>query len=225
MNAERHVKLQKTINFIQENAYAMDMLFLGADDFIGNLIRKAQDTQTPDHKPSRWSHVAMVWDRNLIIESTIGFEPYVGTGRKWDNGVQFYPLRERIKASGDEVALVHLPLHYTQIMGARAEAERLFEQGIKYPILGLLGSLFAYKFFPQWHINPLDNPKTKLYCSAFVVEVYSGATKLNTDYYVDNISPQILWDIVTKIDKVKEGVAPLRSKVFNLRSNGNDLAI
>ncbi len=208
--------MQKTINFIQETAYEMDILFLGADGFIGNLIRKAQDTQTPDHKPSRWSHVAMVWDRNLIIESTIGFEPYVGTGRKWDNGVQFYPLRERVKASGDEVALVHLPLHYTQIMGAQAEAERLFEQGIKYPILGLLGSFFAYKFFPQWHSNPLDNSKTKLYCSAFVAKAYSCATNLltNTKYDIDNISPQILWNIVTKIDKVK---------MFDLRSNGNDV--
>jgi hypothetical protein len=204
----------KAIKFIQSNAQLGDIIFLGSNDLIGKLIRFAQKEQTSDGKPSLWSHACLFIDENTVIESTIGFEPY-RNGSRWDNGVQYYSLENRIQVSGYNCSLVKLPLNKKQRSQIKSKAEDLYNEGITYPVIGLLGSLLTYTLFPKWKNNPLDNENRSLYCSAFVAKVYSTINiKFSNVYDVDNISPQILWNGVTTISRVK---------IYNLIRNGQEV--
>jgi|GEM_PF-6114070 len=194
---------QQTLNSIRENAKLGDIIFLGGNDLISNLIKHAQRKQTQDGQPSLWSHVCLYVNRNLIVESTLGFEKY-RTGSRFDNGVQFYMLEERIKEA-KTVALVQYPLTDIQREKIFEVATELFAQNIKYPVLGLFGSLLTYWLFPKWKNNPLDNENRKLYCSAFVAVCYRSMINFNDKYSPDNISPQLIWNasINTKDCKTK----------------------
>lgn len=181
-------------DIIRQNASKMDIIFLGANDLIGKLIRFAQKNQTSNGLPSLWSHVCLYVDKETIIESTIGFEPF-RNGSRWDNGVEFYSLDERIKSSGYNCHLVKMKLNHVQRNKLLTKAEELFQDNVKYAILGLIGSLLTYYLFPKWKSNPLDNQKRELYCSAFVADVYSSiGYKFSNVYDIDNISPQLLYN-------------------------------
>lgn len=187
---------------IQELANPGDIIFLGGNDIIAKLIEYGQKTQTPDRKPSLWSHVCIVVNKDLIIESTLGFEKF-RYGSRWDNGVQYYPLEQRIKSSAWNCDLIKVPLSKKQRSNVLAEGENLYEENIRYPILGLLGSLLTYRLFPYWKSNPLDNPKRKLYCSAFVAKCFSAVgITFSHQYNIDNISPQILYDGCSKYTRI-----------------------
>jgi hypothetical protein len=208
------MEVSNTIKFLRTHCKLGDIIFLGSNDFIGKLIKYAQKTQTPNGKPSLWSHVCLYIDENTIIESTIGFQPY-RNGSRWDNGVQYYGLENRIKQSGYNCSLVQLPITSKQRTILKNKAEELYNEGITYPIIGLLGSLLTYTLFPKWKNNPLDDENRSLYCSAFVARVYSSiGITFSHVYDVDNVSPQILWNGSTTIP---------RSKVFNLIQFGKEL--
>ncbi|MEM0173023.1 MAG: hypothetical protein QXI16_00785 [Sulfolobaceae archaeon] len=191
----------------------MDIIFLGSDSFIGRLIREGQSSQTPDHKPSDWSHVCFYYNEHLILESTIGFERYKD-GSIFSNGVQFYSLRERLASSGYNVAIARLGDDALRdVAFSRAVAK--LRENIKYPIMGLIGSLLTYKFFKGRHANPLSGHK--LYCSAFVAECIGDEEIIRrqakylkypyNSYNFDNISPELLYQMYQDevLDLVSKG--------------------
>jgi hypothetical protein len=192
---------------------SMDIIFFGSDSFIGKLIRKAQEIQTPDKKPSLWSHVAFYFGYGLILESTIGFEPY-RNGKRWDNGIQFYSLEQRIKSSGNNIAVFKLKASDEVRERLKQRAIDLYNQNIKYPILGLLGSLLTYWIFPTQYNNPLCNEKYKLYCSAFVADVLESYYGKLSVYSVDNISPELLYRVLLKRKDIGDFVSPITENIL-----------
>jgi hypothetical protein len=193
---------QLILESIRDQALVGDIIFLGGNDLIAKLIRFAQKNQTPDGKPSLWSHVCLYLDKDMIAESTLGFEKY-RNGSRWDNGVEYYSLEERIKEA-QYVALVHMPITLKQRHQLKLAIEQLYLEGITYPVLGLIGSLLTYWLFPRWKNNPLDDEKKSLYCSAFVAKVYQSiGWSFSDQYAVDNVSPQLMWDSIVTNPKCK----------------------
>lgn len=181
------------ISKVNQYAKLMDILLLGDSSFIGMLIRYAQKTESKNGKPSQFSHCALWVDEDTIIESTIDFEKYE-TGRRLDNGVQYNSIESLNKY--DVICLVQHKLSDIDRELLLKRANRLYKQNIKYPILGLVGSLLSYWVF-RWQSNPLQT-KHSLYCSAFVQEVYSAVGyDFSTKHTARNTCPEHIYQFST----------------------------
>ncbi len=181
---------------------AMDVLLIGSNKPLSIIICNAQRPQTPDGKPSKWSHCMFIKGPDTVIESTIDWKPYRPTQRRMDNGVQFNNL-ENYKDS-PRAMLMHFPWTDEQRQILYAEACRLEAQGITYPIDGLVGSLLAFWLFPWCKSNPLQG-KYSLYCSAFVQRVVDViGLDFDPNHTANNTSPEIMsqcrLDSLSKID-------------------------
>ncbi len=164
------------LELIRQYAKSGDLILTGDDSFLSRLIGFAQKTQTPDGKASRWSHVIVYVDTGSVIESTMDFKPYPAneddaeSSSRLDNGVQYNYLETHKDAK--YAMLLHFPFNDLQRHNLIVHANSIVSKGIKYSILGLIGSLLTYWIFRGWKSNPLAT-KNDLYCSGFAQEVYS----------------------------------------------------
>jgi hypothetical protein len=148
-----------------------DIVLTGGSGFLSKLIKYAQRGLTIGLGPSRWSHVLIYVDSDIIAESTIDTEPFRTTKKRLDNGVQYNYLK-CYKDTKDGM-LLHFDLTETERIKLLAKADAMIACGYRYSILGLFGSLLAYYIFPWMKSNPLGLRRS-LYCSAFVQEVYKS---------------------------------------------------
>lgn len=166
-----------------------DIILVSGECWISNLIKHAQSVQTPDRKPSLWSHSMLYVNEQTVLESTIDFKPYGKEKKKFRSGVQYNNLSnyEHIKT----VMLIQFPFSYTDREKMIDRAESLI--GNSYPIAGLIGSLLSFWLFPKWASNPLQG-KHKLKCSGYIQEVYKiKGIDFDPIRAYDNTSPEIIY--------------------------------
>lgn len=176
------------INMLKKYAAPGDFVLLGGNGPLQRLVQYGQKILTSDNKPSLWSHVLLVYDSRLFVESTIKLYSI------WriDNGVQF--SRYNDYAHVKRAVLVKPSLSILDRRVITQTAIRLESEGIPYPIVGLFSSLFVYYVLgrlgkKQNHIN-----KHGLYCSAFIQDCYKPVgIDFTKEFGTYNTAPEHLW--------------------------------
>ena len=185
------------INIIKEKGMIGDIILIGGANFISKLIGYGQKTQTIDGKPSKWSHVMLIYSYFTVWESTIDYKPYPAISKeieeeknRLDNGVQINYLLNYKDAN--PAMLLHFPFTDSQRQLLFNKMNEMLDKGYTYPISGLIGSLLSYWVFRGWKSNPLQS-KNSLYCSAAVQEVYSVlGIDFDPMHTARNTSPEII---------------------------------
>lgn len=174
-----------------------DIILIGGTSFISRLIGYGQKTQTKDGKPSKWSHVMLIYSPDTVWESTMDYKPYPtqltendDAGKRLDNGVQLNYLENHKDAN--PAMLLHFSFTDEQRQRLKNKMNEMLKKGYTYPISGLIGSLLSYWIFRGWKSNPLQS-KSSLYCSAAIQEVYSVlGIDFDPMHTARNTSPEII---------------------------------
>ena len=141
--------------------------------FIHDLVCSGQAAITPDGKPSQWGHTFMIGrsredGQTRIYESDIWFSR---SGLK--NGAQENTLAKYGKDQKNRrICILDFHLTETEIDAVIAEAQREIALGVQYPVLELIGTLWAYISRTFRRPNPLDLERAS-YCSTFVNDCYA----------------------------------------------------
>ena len=160
---------------------------VGTNDRLGLAIRDAQKTNTPDGKPSLWSHCFIFGElrrdrrgpgRSLNTSPFI-FESDLMAGvdaLQLKNGAQENWLGKWCLGRVEHAAVIDFRLAPAQRRLVLATALELVEEQFQYPIAELVGTWLAIAARRKWLPNPLENPHA-LYCSAFVRHCFREANR------------------------------------------------
>lgn len=176
------------LNMLRKLARPGDILFIdGGNGLVSTLIKYGQKKFTEDGSPSQWSHMALVYDSDLLIESTLRVTRWFGI----TNGIT---ITSTSYYQNCNCSLALMPLTKKQRDTVVKTALRLLEEGVSYPICGLVGSLLSYYVLGGKFGNPLQS-KRSLYCSAFVQECYLSIGMDFSEYYTSrNTPPQLIFN-------------------------------
>lgn len=185
------------LDLLRERGRLADIILIGGTGWISKLIGYGQKIQTVDGKPSKWSHVMLIYSPDTVWESTMDYKPYpipltenMEAGARLDNGVQINYTENHKDAN--PAMLLHFPFSENQRQLLKDKMDRMLDEGYTYPVSGLIGSLLSYWIFRGWKSNPLQS-KRSLYCSAAVQEVYSVlGIDFDAKHTARNTSPEIL---------------------------------
>ena len=190
------------LKFISDNYSPGRIVMIGADDFVGKLVREGQSSLTMDGKESKWSHTFILGERRIcddfkdingsdifIYESDLdlSFENMsLGNGAmesrliKWasdEHKVHHACVIEADGISKDEFDKI--------VYFARTSAYE-GENHIKYPLIGLVGILWAIITHTVNKPN-IFNEKYTANCCSFVRLCYKH---LNIPITQSNVDPQ-----------------------------------
>ena len=174
------------------NTYAKrgDFLLFAQSGLISKLVRYGQSPLTKDGKPSLWSHAVLVYDKNVVIESTIE----VHSIWRVDNGIQFTPITKYVHV--EPCILVSFPLSTRQRTKVIQQALKLLQEGVTYPICGLIGSLVKYWLLRGMHGNPFQS-KNSYYCTAFIQDCYlQVGIDFARSYSTAQTAPELVYQFV-----------------------------
>jgi hypothetical protein len=192
------------IEKIREKAQPGDIILKGSNKFPSPLFRYAQKGLTRNGRPSLYCHGLIYIDRDTVAESTMDFKKYdhetriikaagrLGIGSRFYSGPQYNALDE-LKNAEYYGLLIKLPLTERQRQDILVAIDAIIRMGVKYSILGLVGSLLSY-YVLHTKGNPLARAHT-LYCTAFVQAAYL-TPNVNIDFDLIrsayNTSPELI---------------------------------
>lgn len=187
------------LNVLRQYAQPGDFVLIGGNKPFQRLIQYGQRGLTEDGRPSLWSHVMLVYDKRLFIESTVRFHSIF----RIDNGVQFSEFEDYRKAK--RAVLVKPVLSCKERDDIIDRALELESEGVYYSVAGLFWSLAAYYILGRFGKRKNYFDQRGLYCSAFVQNCYSAVGIDFTDRFgVRNTAPEHLWQwaVRNKVNKV-----------------------
>jgi hypothetical protein len=169
---------------------------VGTNDRLGLAIREAQKANTPDGKPSLWSHCFILGELRHDRRGpgrTLSTSPFIfesdlmaGAGAlQLKNGAQENWLGKWCLGRVEHAAVTDFRLPPAQRKLVLATALELVEEQFQYPIAELVGTWLAIAAKRRWLPNPLEDPHA-LYCSAFVRHCYREAGR---DFVKSFIAP------------------------------------
>jgi hypothetical protein len=199
---------------------------VGATDFAGLSVRKAQRPITDDGRASRWSHSFLFSGTRLdrrgpgktTIESPYIFESdtKVNLRSLLRSGAQESWLGKWCTPDVDQAAVIDMDLTDGERDIVLATALQLVGEQIFYPLEGLLGTWWAIITRQEWKPNPFDNPHA-MYCSSFVRYCYRevGRDVAGGNIHLSNTAPehiaQFCRDRLTVWERVRPS-PPLRTR-------------
>ena len=163
--------------------------------FIHDLVCGGQASITPDGKPSKWGHTFLVGrpredGRTRLYESDICFSR---GGLK--NGAQQATLTKYGKdRKNRRICILDFHLAEAEVDAVLAEAQRQISLGVQYPVLELVGTLWAYVTKTFRKPNPLDLKRAS-YCSAFVNDCFAKVEAIVPEEVAHrtNVSPEHIY--------------------------------
>ncbi|MBU1700034.1 MAG: hypothetical protein KJ970_03315 [Candidatus Eisenbacteria bacterium] len=177
------------------SAKPRNVVLIKQKSWIHDLVCEGQTSITPDRKPSRWGHVFTVGKARedggiRVYESDIYF-----ARNGLLNGAQESTLKKYGKDKKN-VLLHIIDYHLTDVEVDEiiAEAQRQIASGVRYPVLELLGSLWAYITRTFRKRNPLDLKRAS-YCSAFVNDCFAVVERIvpTSVVHPTNVSPEHIY--------------------------------
>jgi hypothetical protein len=163
--------------------------------FIHDLVCSGQAPVTSDGQPSRWGHAFFIGrpreDGQIrIYESDISLSR---GGLK--NGAQENTLtRYGHDRKNRRICILDFHLDDAEVDAVIAEAQRQIALGVQYPVLELVGTLWAYLTRKFRRPNPLDLERAS-YCSAFVNDCFAVVERIvpGDVAHPTNVSPEHLY--------------------------------
>jgi len=191
----------EVLRFFNENYSPGRVCLIGADDFIGKLIRFGQSSITPDKKPSLWSHAFLMGEKRrdgrddgsiYIFESDL----YADT-KSWQvyNGVQESRLLKWCKDSIEHACVLGMDMTQEKQTALLTKALEFAydEKHLRYPVGELFGTLLAY-ITRRFNKKNIFDDKYAVQCATFVRMCYQYIEKdfLPEDIDLTHSSPETI---------------------------------
>jgi len=191
----------EVLRFFNENYTPGRVCLIGADDFIGKLIRFGQSSITPDKKPSLWSHAFLMGEKRrdgrddgsiYIFESDL-----FADSNSWQiyNGVQESRLVKWCKDNIEHACVLGMDINQEEQRSLLSKAlEYAYdEKRLRYPVGELFGTFWAI-LTRQFNKKNIFDDKYAVQCATFVRMCYQYIEKdfLPEDIDLTHSSPETI---------------------------------
>lgn len=177
--------------FLAQHSKAGRIGLIGGSNWIHRGVRLGQALLPEFGRASLWSHVVVLSGGGQLYESDITI--------KWQelklvNGAQENPLG---KYFDDQkypyLAILDFELSDEQTQMVLDACRKMIDEGVLYPISGLIGTGLAYLFHTEKRKNVWGS-KNALYCSAFAQKSYEAVgIDFTESAHATHTSPEHIW--------------------------------
>jgi hypothetical protein len=177
--------------FFEQFARAGQIGLIGGSNWIHRGVRIGQALLPEFGGPSLWSHVVVFKDGGHLYESDIMV--------KWQefklvNGAQENPIGKYFDdRKYPYLAALDFQLDDEQIKRVLEVCRKMNDDGVLYPISGLIGTALAYIFHTEKSKN-VWSTENALYCSAYAQKSYEAVgIDFIESVHTTHTSPEHIW--------------------------------